>query len=475
MKKLLLMLLTAVMTVGMFGCGGKATEPTYNSTEKYDIGMWVGISDKIVTYDDNGEKVSERLMTNDEFLAKYQDIADAGITIAFPGYDVMHSGGQYNYKALKAAEQVGIKQIIADGSLKNTLLQAKTLVDSEVKTEAEVVQMVKDIINPYLNCEGASALYGFMIQDEPDASKFDVLGYAEKIFKQAAPELCFYVNLFPVIAGGTQLSGTATPIPYDTYLTQYFSKIKTDYVSYDHYPLFGSGTDTSIEASFLYNMNEIQSKVKAEGADRDVWTFLQSIQFGSRNRALSSVADATFQAYSFLAYGGDGIQWFCYASPPQNDGATYFADNALVNRNYEKTATYGYVQQCNQQIQALMPYYKSFDWKGVMLSSVYDDTENFSYLEGSEFVQTSNKTLKSFTSTEDAFTGVFEDKDGRQGFMVVNFTDPALKRANTVTMKFEDAKQAIVVRNGVKSVEKLKKGTLTLEMKEGDGFFVIPF
>ncbi len=470
------MCLALLLTFGFAGCAEETvTPPTYTSDEQYEIGMWVGISDKLVTYDEDGQKVSSRMLTDEEFLEKYREIAEAGFNIAFPGYDVMNDGGSYNLKALAAAKEVGIKHVIADGRLKTTLLQAKTLVDSGVKTEAEMVADVKEIIKPYVESEYASALYGFMIQDEPDASKFDSLGFAEKIFEQAAPGLMFYVNLFPVIAGGVQLSGTSDPIPYDSYLSQYFSKIKTDYVSYDHYPLYDSGAGTSLEASFLYNMDLMKTKIRDEGESRRLWTFLQSIQFGARNRPLSSKADATFQAYSFLAYGGDGIQWFCYACPPQNDGATYFGNNALVDRNYEKTATYDYVKSTNKDIQAMMPYYKNFEWKGVMLSSVYDDSENFAYLENSENILPTNKTLKKLESTEDAFTGVFEDKDGRQGFLVVNFTDPGKKMTNTVTMTLENASHAIVVKNGESTVEKVNGGKLTLTMAEGEGDFVIPF
>lgn len=476
MKKVLSMCLALLLTFGFAGCAEETvTPPTYTSDEQYEIGTWVGISDKLVTYDEDGQKVSSRMLTDEEFLEKYREIAESGINIAFPGYDVMNDGGSYNLKALAAAKEVGIKHIIADGRLKTTLLQAKTLVDSGVKTEAELVDDVKEIIKPYVESEYASALYGFMIQDEPDASKFDALGYAEKIFEQAAPDLMFYVNLFPVVAGGVQLSGTSNPISYDSYLSQYFAKIKTDYVSYDHYPLYDSGAGTSLEASFLYNMDLMKTKIREEGENRRLWTFLQSIQFGARNRALSSKADASFQAYSFLAYGGDGIQWFCYACPPQNDGATYFGNNALVDRNYEKTATYDYVKSTNQDIQAMMPYYKNFEWKGVMLSSVYDDSDNFAYLEDSENVLTTNKTLKKLESTEDAFTGVFEDKDGRQGFLVVNFTDPGKKMTNTVTMTLENASHAIVVKNGESTIEKVKGGKLTLTMAEGEGYFVIPF
>ncbi len=476
MKRIFAMFLTMLMMFSFVGCKKDATPPKYESGEKFDIGMWVGISDKLVIYNDDGSKESYRYLTDDEFLEKYQEIADAGITIAFPGYDVMIDGGAYNLKALQAAHTVGIKHILGDNTLRTTLLQAKSLVDAGIKTEDQIVQDIKDIIQPYTSSPYASALYGFMVQDEPGASKFDALGYAEKLFKQAAPDLMFYVNLFPVIAGGAQLSGAEQAITYDAYLSQYFAKIGTDYVSYDHYPLYSNGIETSLEASFLYNMDVVRSKIDEEGKNRRFWTFLQSIQYGARNRELLSKADATFQAYSFMAYGGTGIQWFCYACPPQNDGATYFANNAPINRDYEKTAAYDYIQGANRDIQALMPYYKNFSWKAVMLSSVYDDSDNFSYLDSSQNVVTSTKSLKGISSTEDAFAGVFEDKDGNEGFMVVNFTDPERKLGNKVTLSVKDGYSHILVVNaGEEKVYKVKKGSVSFDMAPGDGYFVIPF
>ncbi len=479
MKKILAMMMaaTTIALCGLTACGKQEQEPekpVYESNETYDIGMWVGVSDNICAYDDEGKKVSSRPMTDEEFLEKYRDIAAAGITIAFPGYDVMIDGRSgYNLKALRAAREVGIKHVIGDSQVRDYLFGAKTLVDSGVQTEGQVVEKVKDLIKMYTESEYSDALYGFMVRDEPSAELFEALGYAERIFKQAAPGLMFYVNLFPVIAGGAQLGG-ATPIKYDAYLSRWISSVKTDYISYDHYPLYGNGQTTSLEPSFLYNMDVIQTKIRDEGADRKLWTFLQSIQYGSRNRALTCKADAAFQAYSFLAYGGDGIQWFCYAAPPENDGATHFENNALVTREYEKTETYDYVSSVNHDVQALMKYYKNFTWKGVMLSSVYDDDGNFSMLEGSENL-ISAKNMSGITSTEDAFAGIFEDKDGREGYLVVNFTDPAKKRKNKVTLTLKNATRAIVVKEGKEEVKKVGSGKLELELDEGDGVFVIPY
>lgn len=484
MKKLLAML-TATATIalcsftacggGTSSSGGKEPEkPIYEATEKYEIGMWVGVSDNICTYGEDGQKISSRPMTDDEFLEKYQDIAESGINIAFPGYDVMNNGRSgYNLKALRAAKEVGIKHVIGDGELRNYLLSVKSYVDNGIKTEEQAVADIQNIIKMYTESEYADALYGFMVRDEPSADLFEALGYAEKIFKQAAPDLMFYVNLFPVIAGGAQLGGSSV-IRYDAYISKFMASVKTDYISYDHYPLYSNGITTSIEPSFLYNMDAMQTAIRDEGRDRRLWTFLQSIQYGSRNRALTCKADAAFQAYSFLAYGGDGIQWFCYAAPPENDGATHFENNSLVTREYEKTATYDYVSAVNKDVQSLMKYYKCFEWKGVKLSSVYDDTGNFEMLQGSENLVTP-KNMTGFESEEDAFAGVFEDKDGREGYLVVNFTDPALKRKNKVTLTLKDATRAIVVKNGVEEVKTVSNGKLELNLDEGDGVFVIPY
>ncbi len=477
MKKIFMCMIAGMFLFSAGACGGgsgdasySGTEPVYSSDERLDIGMWVGVSDKYTVYDDWGNTTGQVVnLTDDEFLERYEWIADAGFTIAFPGYEYMLWGTEtYNKKCLRAAHEVGIKQIISIPAMNSYLQQVKGLIESGAETEEEAVEKVRGYLQPYLDYEYADALYGCFITDEPGADEFDVLGYASKIFAQAAPELCYYVNLFPVIAGGAQLGGSS-PISYDTYISEYLEKFETSYLSYDHYPLKKS-RDYYLEESFLQNMEMVREAIDEEGKNRKMWTFLQSISFGS-NRALESVGDATFQAYSFLAYGGDGIQWFCFACPPPFDGAGYFGNDALIDRNYEKTATYDYVSTANAYLQALMPYYKNFTWKGVMTSSADGGEGNFERIERME----SAKTLKSVAGTEDALVGVFEDKEGREGYMVVNFTDPGRKLDNTVTLTLEGAGRAVVVLNGEKTTQAVSGGKLTLELKSGEGCFVIPY
>ncbi len=481
MKKLLstvmasMMLFSAVAASGCGGEGGKAApEPVYTSTEKFDVGMWVGVSDKIVEYDEWGKATGKvTYLTDEEFLQKYEYIAESGVNIAYPGYEYMLWGTEtYNMKCLKAAHEVGIQQIISIPAMNDFFSKLGALLDSGIETEDSAVAKVQKYLEPYTTCEYADAFYGCFIGDEPGASKYDQHSIAQRIFQKAAPDLCYYVNLFPVIAGGAQLSGGDGSISYDEYISQYLDKIKTPYLSYDHYPLYKSGKTYSLEASFLQNMEIIRTAIDEEGEDRKIWTFLQSIQYGARNRALESAADAQFQVYSFMAYGGDGVQWFCFAPPPPSDGATIFENNSPLDRNFEKTATFDYVKTANANAQALMPYYANFTWKSMMTSSVDGGEGNFERLT---VLSTSTKTVTKFEATDDAIAGVFEDKDGREGFMVVNFTDPAKEVTQTVTMSVKGVHNAIVVLNGEKTVVPVKKGKITLELKPGDGAFVIPY
>lgn len=81
------------------GSGGKdsgtpAPEPVYDSKELLDIGMWVGVSDKITEYDDWGNKTGKvTTLTDEEFLEKYQWIAESASRLLFPAMKYMLGDG----------------------------------------------------------------------------------------------------------------------------------------------------------------------------------------------------------------------------------------------------------------------------------------------------------------------------------------------------------------------------------------------
>ena len=73
----------------------------------------------------------------------------------------------------------------------------------------------------------------------------------------------------------------------------------------------------------------------------------------------------SFQAYTFLAYGGKQISWFCYWSPIRYDGLTHFTE-AMIELDGTKTAVYDYVKEINREILAFDDIYDNFEWQGSM-------------------------------------------------------------------------------------------------------------
>lgn len=474
MKKIMLFVLTFAMLFAVFGCadngGGTIPwteeEPTYTSDREFMIGMWVGVPNSIREYDpDTGEVIegSEKRISDEDFLQYYRDIADSGISMAYPGYG--ESSQDYNTRALNAAKEVGIKQLISDPNVTALLM-------NDMLSEEEIISQIEEAAAYYKDHE---AFAGLMIRDEPALNEIGAYQYAKEIFDKVFPGKIFYINLLPVIA-----SVSALGPDYSAYIKEYVEKIGTDFVSYDHYPLMSSGSRDYVISNFLYNMD----LVKRTAPDKEMWTFLQSIGFNS-NRELVRTADATFQAYSFLAFGGTGIQWFCYWSPPAFDGATHFKEG-MIARDGSKTETYEFVKTANMELRGLEDIYFNFDWKGVMTeigseNNTGGENEAFNFLTATKM--NSHDRVYEMNCQQDTLVGVFEDGEGRDGFMVVNYTAPEAELSNKVELVFKDCARAIVVKKGVKTIVNATEvkgegskqlGKISFEMQSGEGYFVIP-
>ena len=82
--------------------------------------------------------------------------------------------------------------------------------------------------------------------------------------------------------------------------------------------------------------------------------------------------------------------------------------------------------------------------------------------------------VKKIESTQDTLTGVFKDKDGRDGYMVVNYTEPSAGLVNNVRMYFNDFNGALLIENGEQRVVTSINGYIEFSQNSGDGTFVIP-
>lgn len=249
------------------------------------------------------------------------------------------------------------------------------------------------------------------------------------------------------------------------------------------YPLNGTTIKSSISEGWLMTLEEAAGYAKQY--DVDAYTYIASMSMRSITCRKPMEDDLRYTSYVSLAYGMRGIGLFCYMSPgvPPYDGEFAPTDYALLNctdpsdfSTYEKTPTWYSAQTVNMELKGMDQAILSFDWEGV-LKSVGSDAQTTAGRNCFPMVKNWVKKhdgIKKFSSTEDAIMGVFKDENGYDGFMLVNFADPAYDRENTVTLQFRGATRAMIYIKGQPQMIDLTDGTYTVTLEPGEGQFIIP-
>ena len=188
---------------------------------------------------------------------------------------------------------------------------------------------------------------------------------------------------------------------------------------------------------------------------------------GFEQRDITSSDDITFQMYTGMATGATLFEYFCYRS---YEG---FGMYGIIDETGEKRI-YDYVKEANDRALPFEKVLCSFEWKGLISNkgemSGKDDV--FGDLRDLELQDTGS--FSDVDSRYDAIVGCFE-KDGQDGYMVVNYTDPINDFTNAVTLKFEGCSQALVyTEDGTKQMNLTENGELRLILEAGQGAFVIP-
>lgn len=248
-------------------------------------------------------------------------------------------------------------------------------------------------------------------------------------------------------------------------------------ISMDHYPLTQSdAVDTNYLCDILTlgNIARDYNASVSEDQKAEFCICLQTFQNQSElslelyhTRDVESVQDITFQMYTGMACGTTMFEYFCWR--------TYDALGmyGIVDETGQKRI-YDYVKGANELALPFEKVVLAFDWQGLTVKkgelSGKDDV--FGEVDGMTIEDTG--VLQSIDSRYDAIVGCFK-KDGQDGYMAVNFTNPALKRTNAVTMNFKGCTQALVyTEEGTEQVNLTKDGDLRLILKEGQAAFVIP-
>ncbi|XFA98603.1 beta-galactosidase [Candidatus Izemoplasma sp. B36] len=454
LNKLLVIITVLLISISFVSCGS-SEPPVYEDTGlEMQIGAWVSPN---IQKDSSG---NYKYIT----LEQYQAIADSGINTIYGLYEVFDLNATMT--ALDLADQVGIGYYVRDPRISG-LFQGVLNVQG-IPDEDEVNDDYADFIDAVDDYKDHVSFKGNLIYDEPGGSLYDWLGLYNEKYSTYLPDKDFYVNLLPTYASLAQRD----ELNYEQYLRQYIETVNPAFVSYDHYPLMVFYEEPVLTDDFLYNL-EIVSTIAHE-YDLPFWTFIQTIGFtvpsGTQHR-VPTEADLRWQVALSMAYGAQGIQHFCYWTPGTGTNESF--DNAMIDREGNKTPLYFAAQTVNQEVLSYDEVYLQFDWQGVLTHSNESfEVVNFRMLQNR---LESHARIESITSEEDVVIGTFTGPNNEDAFMVVNFNDPALGLSNKVQIDFNDAKQAIVYIKGVRTIVDLDKGVLDIELESGEGIFVIPF
>lgn len=286
-------------------CAGLAPRPAW-TPRVFPISFWCGPPDKYLTED------------------RFREIADAGFNIVMPPCEGAATV-ERNRTILGLCAKVGLKAFIQDSRMPASLqdgAKARTALDA--------------IIADYSRYP---ALAGYFLTDEPGAGAFGGLAQVVAYVKEHDPAHQVFINLLPNYASPEQL-GTLT---YEEHLDRYLTTVHPFVLSYDHYHFLTSGD----RPGFFRNLSQARDAALAHGVP--FWQIVLAISHGPY-RELTE-AEKRYEAMQTLAFGGKGVLFFTYWTPPSDP--TWQWKPAIISYTGERSRQYDQVTRVNHDVAEL--------------------------------------------------------------------------------------------------------------------------
>jgi len=285
---------------------------------------------------------------------------------------------------LDMAHEAGMKAIVADPRLSNY--------DWRIADADTVRNNVAEVIG---EVGGHPAVFGYYLKDEPHVEEFAGLELAAAEVRRLAPGKWPYINLLPDYATPTQL-GAAT---FEEYLERFVAACRPTIVSYDCYALM---EDADVLPRYWSNLETVRAVTKRHGLP--FWNIVLTVAHFTYREL--TAADARFQAYSTLAYGGRGLSYFTYISPSVGNYRM-----APIDQFGNRTPTWYYLQHVNLQIGRLAP---------TLLKLTSDDVYHLGEIPSCGHFPTEENLIERIDGMPDALVGEFTHEDGSRYVMIVN-------------------------------------------------------
>lgn len=509
MKKSIGLLLAGIMIMILAGCSGQKGEtekepetlavqegvPSYEDDTQIEIGAYAG--PRVLKYrfyngaygasPKDPEGGWKGWLTEEAF----QDYIDCGFTYVMPEYDGLYdiaTDGTTRESAYTFEESDLYAYMEMAEKMKLPVVIGASILTSMTSTEDyRLTEDVKLYLTEMVeNLSKYTMFKGFTLRDEPNIEHAKSFKAAYDYMKKLKPDLYQFTSFLPIHSGDpTRFSKNYSGDLEAAYLeyVEAFSDA-TDGFVYDHYPLIIDPTTgkTSISETWYQNLRLVAENALKNGYEAGI--AIQSCAYGpeggeetqEHRRAISTKADAAYQVYTSLAYGMKNICWFTYWEHWMNTTGEEFY-SAMVKYPEKadgepvKTDAYYAVKEINEEIKKFDHVFLKFGWEGTMAVTKKgaELSTPMSYVGDYQ-----SPRIKKVEASDEAIIGCMKDKNGYDGFMVVNATDPGLNKSNSVTVTFKQASKALIYVKGEEQMVDLKKGSYTFELESGEGIFVIP-
>ena len=249
-----------------------------------------------------------------DFAAK--QMAEGGFNLAWVsgrGKPRNMSYLDYYRKQLDILHKYKVRALLSPGFMRK---DSKTKIYINNLTIPKKKEELTKIINAL---KDHPALYAYSIKDEPGVKLFSMLAEIKEYIMKLDPKHLVYINLLPNYAKNRQLGTVGNRVEaYKQYLAKYIAAVKPQLLCFDHYR-FSENGDT--DAYFL-NMAQIRA-----AALRNEIPFMAILQASSwvKSYKIPTCEQLRWQAYTLLAYGGQGISWYIYSWPGHDGGFAYSA------------------------------------------------------------------------------------------------------------------------------------------------------
>lgn len=289
--------------------GGSSDVDAALPTGRFTIGMWCGPPPGQLT------------------KARFDEVAAAGITTVSPSCESGSDTVTYDQQVLALANGSGLDALVADTRI------AAALAGTDVDANLDAVT------HDWANAPG---LAGYHVRDEPSEPAFPALARVVNGLASRDPSHVAYVNLLPNYASPDQLGAPS----YDAYVGDYLAAVKPKLLSWDYYPFLTGSADAG---GFFADMAVVRAHALA--AKLPFWQFVQSISFNG-HRATTK-AEKLWVGTETLAYGGAGVSYFTYWTPPQT------AENfgvGIIGSDGAPTAQYAEIRDNDARLSAFGRY-----------------------------------------------------------------------------------------------------------------------